>query len=118
MVAMALNRPCRVGTPALGVDPWQIRAWVWVEAESILEAALLGYLQLARDEWLQDQARPTLLVVEPWPPVRGAGGYEIRLATVLRFLDQEGGNPQDIIRRNRMRGEADRVGLKYRGTIR
>lgn len=114
---MAQSRPCRVATPALGADPWQIRAWVWVEADSVLEAALLGYVQLTRDEWLQEQARPNLLIVEPWPPVRAAA-YEIRLSTVLRFMDQEGGNPQDIIRRNRMRAEADRIGLKYRGTIR
>jgi hypothetical protein len=111
------RRICRVATPPVtAIDPWRIRAWVWVEAESTLEAALFGYAQLAEDEWLADNGRPTILIVEPWPPVHG-GGYEVRLSTVLRFLDREGGKPQEIIRRNRMRAEADRIGLQYRGTI-
>lgn len=113
---MSQLRTCRVATVPLGVDPWQIRAWVWVEGESILEAALYGYLALSRDEWLEEEARPTILIVEPWPPVRGAG-YEVRLSTVLRYLDKEGGTPQEIIRRTRMRAQADRAGLTYRGTI-
>jgi hypothetical protein len=111
------RRVCRVATlPVTAVDPWRIRAWVWVEAESALEAALLGYVQLSQDEWLEEGCSAAVLVVEPWPPVHGAG-YEVRLSTVLRFLDREGGKPAEIIRRNRMRAEADRIGLRYRGTI-
>lgn len=113
---MGERRTCRVCCRADGMR--SIEAWVWVEADSIYEAALSGYAKLARDEWLHDADHAInerwTIVVEQFPP---GICYAVKILELCRWMDREGGNPQDIIRRTRMRAEADRIGLRYRGTI-
>ncbi len=110
---MSERRTCRVSiktTPGVS----EIQAWVWVEAESIHEAALLGYIRLSRDGWLHEVDQQVTehwpLIVEQYPPTRG---YELKLTQVLRALAKEGGSPTEITRRRRLREIAEEHGLAW-----
>src|SRR5262249_13694238 len=103
---MPERRTCRVCCPPGGMRA--IECWVWVEADSIYEAALLGYARLSQDGWLydaDDAVNPyKSLVVELYPP---GVCYQVSVRKMCEWMDREGGRPQDIIRRTRMREFAD-----------